>query len=92
MFSPRALISLNEPIICDSSDHDLAGPEYLSRGADLTGSAASKSGVFSCWCRLDDTVANFQRILCNTKSDGNSVTNFLLEFDNNGRFTVTQRY
>jgi hypothetical protein len=38
--------------LANASDFDGAN-DYLARGADLTGIANSKRGIFSCWFRLD---------------------------------------
>lgn len=37
---------------CDSADFD-ATNDFMARGAGLTGASDSKSGIFSCWIRLD---------------------------------------
>ena len=39
-------------ILCDSADFDGTN-DYMSRGADLTGNADSKLGIFSAWYRID---------------------------------------
>ncbi len=39
--------------------------DYLTRGADLTGLADSKSGIFSCWLRRDGGDATLQRVIAN---------------------------
>lgn len=39
--------------------------DYLTRGADLTGIADGKSGIFSCWLRRDGGDATLQRVIAN---------------------------
>jgi hypothetical protein len=39
-------------ITCDSADFDGTN-DYMTRGADLTGSADGKKGIFSGWLRID---------------------------------------
>lgn len=39
--------------------------DYLTRGADLTGIADSKSGIFSAWLRIDNDTASTDKILAN---------------------------
>ena len=47
--------------------------DYLTRGADLTGIADSKSGIFSCWLRLDGNDGALQTILANLLSSARFV-------------------
>lgn len=42
--------------------------DYLTRGADLTSAADSKSGIFSAWIRLDGGDATLQTVLANLLS------------------------
>ena len=39
-------------LLCDSADFDGAN-DYMTRGAGLDGAADSKSGIISCWARID---------------------------------------
>ena len=52
----------NPMIVCDSADFDGTN-DYMTRGAGLTGAADSKSGILSCWIRLDGTDSALQGIL-----------------------------
>ena len=39
-------------LVCDSADFDGTN-DYMTRGAGLDGAADSKSGIISCWARID---------------------------------------
>ena len=49
-------------IVCDAADFDGTN-DYMLRGAGLTGAADSKTGIFSCWLRLDGGNDALQRIM-----------------------------
>lgn len=54
----------NPLIVVDGADFDGTN-DYMLRGAELTGIADSKSGIFSCWVRIDALTGGQQDILSN---------------------------
>ena len=47
----------NPMIVVDSADFDGTN-DYMTRGADLTGTADSKRGIISYWLRIDGMISN----------------------------------
>jgi len=63
-------VNYSNPLrVVDAADFDGTN-DYLSRGSDLTGAADSKTGIFSCWVRIDGGNGTDMYILDNATSLG----------------------
>ena len=52
----------NPLVLCDSADFDGTN-DYMLRGGGLTGAADSKTGIFSCWYRIDGGDGNLRYLM-----------------------------
>lgn len=60
---PVSPLGREAPYVVDSADFDGATPDYMTRGAGLTGLADGKQGLVSIWLRIDANDTGFMRIL-----------------------------
>lgn len=60
---------------CDSADFDGTN-DFMTRGAGLTNAADSKSGIFSCWVRIDGGDGAIRRIWGSSASAGGAIDFF----------------
>jgi hypothetical protein len=72
---------------CDSADFD-GTSDYMTIGGALTGASVSKSGIFSCWVRLDGGNAAALNILAGVTSVGGSTLTFNVLRDTDDTFTI----
>lgn len=72
MFHPLLATFPNPMRVADSADFDGTN-DYMTRGAGLTGAADSKTGIFSCWVRLDGGNGAGMWFVCPSLSVGGSV-------------------
>ena len=62
-------------VLCESADFDGTN-DFMTTGADLTGNADAKTGLCSCWVRLDGGDGAGLPILANATTVGGSTTRF----------------
>ena len=84
------MLSVGDLVFCDSADFD-ASNDYMTRGADLTGSADGKQGTFSCWLRLDGGNGSALWIFDSTTTVGGSTYRFKVNRLSTNVFSVVAR-
>jgi len=74
----------------DAVDFSGSG-QYMRRVGDFVGSATGKTGIFSCWLRVDGGNGSFRRIFCSGITLGNTSTHVQFEMTTSNTLSVVMR-
>jgi len=78
----------NQLIFVDSADFD-GTSDYMTRGAGLTGAADSKTGIFSCWTRIDGGDGTIRRFFNAANGVGGALKGFRVSLNATNNFIMT---